>query len=246
MKRLILFTVMVTMVAGVSLCAETKAMPKILINGKDFSPWSSYPSGKNTWTPCGEVKMSDKDKKFLEYKPGEGIIVNGPKGNTENIVTKEEFGDCELHIEFMVPQGSNSGVYLQGLYEIQVFDSFGKEKVIDSDCGGLYKRWDEKNNKPIDEGFAPKVNASKAPGEWQNFDAVFRAPRFDKDGKKTANAKFISVKHNDVLIHENVERDGGTRACMNRPESPKGPLMLQGDHGPVAYRNVKIKPIELP
>ena len=246
MKRVILFAVMATMVAGIGLCAETKAKPEILFNGKDFSNWSTYPSGKSLWTPCGTIQMSTKDNKFLDFKPGEGIMVNGSKGSTENIVSKAEFGDCELHIEFMVPKGSNSGVYFQGLYEIQVFDSFGKDKVTASDCGGLYQRWDDKTNKPVDQGIPPKVNASKAPGEWQSYDVVFRAPRFDKDGKKTANAKFISVKHNDILIHENIEREAGTRACINRPEGPKGPLMLQGDHGPVAYRNIKITSIELP
>ncbi|MGC9327253.1 MAG: 3-keto-disaccharide hydrolase, partial [Candidatus Hinthialibacter sp.] len=174
------------------------------------------------------------------------IMVNGAKGNTTNIYSEYEHGDCLLHIEFVVPQGSNSGVYLQGLYEIQVLDSYGKkdDELEFSDCGGMYARWDHETQKSY-EGEPPRVNASKAPGEWQSFDAVFRAPRFDAQGKKVENARFIVVKHNGVIVHENYEITGGTRACMNRKEGPKGPLMLQGDHGPVAYRNIQITPLKL-
>ena len=134
----------------------------------------------------------------------------------------------------MVPEGSNSGVYLHGLYEIQVFDSWGHKELKTSDCGAVYHRWI--NEKPVG-GSAPRVNASKKPGEWQTFDITFRAPRF-KDGKKVENARFVRVVHNGVEIQKNVEVDGGTRAHMNIPEAAQNPLMLQGDHGPVAYRNI--------
>jgi hypothetical protein len=137
-------------------------------------------------------------------------------------------------------------VYFQGRYEIQVLDSWGVEKPEYGDCGGIYQRWREEPG--IDdkdrgyEGRPPRLNASKKPGEWQSFDVTFRAPRFDENGTKVENAKFIRVAHNGAVIHENEELSGPTRAAMFRDEKPRGPLMLQGDHGPVAYRNLRIVP----
>jgi hypothetical protein len=130
-------------------------------------------------------------------------------------------------------------VYFQGRYEVQVFDSWGVEKPKHSDCGGIYERWRDDRGF---EGRPPKVNASRPPGEWQSFDVVFRAPRFDEFGNKTEDARFVSVKHNGVLIHENVPLSGPTRAALHETnEAAYGPLMLQGDHGPVAYRNLIVR-----
>ena len=95
------------------------------------------------------------------------------------------------------------------------------------------------------EGHGPKVNASLAPGKWQTFDVIFRAPRFDASGKKIANAKFVKVVHNGKVVHENVDLTGPTRAAMFGNENAVGPIMLQGDHGPVAYRSIRIKSIRL-
>jgi hypothetical protein len=193
------------------------------------------------WAEAGSIGLHPADSKKLvavSYSEPPKIIFNGTKGKSIDLVSKEEFGDCDLHIEFMVPQGSNSGVYLMGRYEIQVFDSWGKEKVEHSDCGGIYQRW--KDNTGY-EGRPPKVNASKKPGEWQSFDITFRAPRFDADGKKIENAKFVKVVHNGKVVHENESLSGPTRAAHFEDEKPTGPLMLQGDHGPVAFRNIRIK-----
>jgi len=88
------------------------------------------------------------------------------------------------------------------------------------------------------------VNASKAPGQWQSFHVWFRAPRFDAGGKKIENARFIKVIHNGVVVHENYEVGGRTRAHMEKPEAATGPLMIQGDHGPVAFRTIRIRPLE--
>ena len=99
------------------------------------------------------------------------------------------------------------------------------------DVGGIY------------DTAAPKTNASKAPGEWQSFDIVFQAPRFDSAGKKTANARFLKVVLNGKVIQENAEVKGPTAASLGGAEKPEGPLMLQGDHGPVAFRNIKLKPM---
>lgn len=217
-----------------------------LFNGKDTSGWKARNDKvKNEWLTTESVSLDPNDSKKFHIQPGEGVLVNGAKGNTTDIYTEYEHGDCQLHIEFVVPQGSNSGVYFQGLYEIQVFDSFGKKdsELTFTDCGAIYARYDDKTDKTY-EGQAPRVNASHAPGEWQSFDAIFRAPRFDAQGKKTENAKFILVKHNGVVVHEDYELTGGTRACMDRKEAPLGPLMLQGDHGPVAYRNIQMIPLD--
>ena len=92
------------------------------------------------------------------------------------------------------------------------------------------------------EGHSPRVNASRAPGQWQSFDVVFRVPRFDEDGRKIANARFEKVIHNGIIVHEDVEVTGPTRASAFNDEKPLGPLMLQGDHGPVAYRNIILAP----
>lgn len=217
------------------------ASPKALFNDKNLDGWKGQWDG-NKWMVVSHVSLNESDNKIFSFKDGKGVLVNGPEGKTTNLVTDYEFGDCQLTIEFCVPKGSNSGVYLHGLYEIQVFDSYGKENVESSDCGGIYARFKDGQTY---EGHPPMVNASKAPGEWQKFDVIFRAPRFDANGNKTENAKFIKVEHNGVVVHDNVEITGGTRACMNREESPKGPLMLQGDHGPVAYRNITIVPLEM-
>ena len=131
-----------------------------------------------------------------------------------------------------------------GRYEIQVYDSFGveKDKYPGIECGGIYPRWISERNV---EGHSPRVNASKPPGEWQSFDILFRAPRFDSTGKKIANAKVVRIIHNGKVIHENVELNGPTRGALWEKESPTGPIRLQGDHGPVAYRNLRVEPRSL-
>ena len=214
-----------------------------LFNGETLDGWKPM-RDKSAWQTAADAEpdaaTANEAHQLFVVTPGTGILVNGTKGRTCNIHTVAEYGDCEAHIEFMVPKGSNSGVYFLGKYEIQVFDSFGKADVTFSDCGGIYARWVDNKNV---EGHPPKVNASKAPGEWQTFDAIFKAPRFDANGKKTANARFVKIVHNGKVVHEDLELYGPTRAHMPGPEVPKGPLMLQGDHGPVAFRNLRVRPL---
>lgn len=213
---------------------------KVKLTGEDLSAWQE-PHGE--WATVGAAEMDSGDPKRISVTPGQGVIYNGPNGRTVNLLSVLEHGDVIAHIEFMVPQGSNSGVYFQGRYEIQVFDSWGVEHPKYSDCGGIYQRWGAQGGF---EGTSPRVNASRKPGEWQTFDVIFRAPRFDESGKKVENARFIKVLHNGVLVHENVEVTGPTRAARFEDEKAVGPLMLQGDHGPVAYRNIRIQPTLLP
>jgi len=146
-----------------------------------------------------------------------------------DIYTEQKFGDCTIEVEFMVPKGSNSGVYVMGEYEVQILDSFGKKKVGPGDLGGLYG------------AAAPRVNAAKKPGEWQKFVIDFQTPRFEGT-KKVKNARFLKITLNDEVIHENVEMKGPTPSGVTGKEAPTGPLMFQGDHGPVAFRTIKITP----
>ncbi len=198
------------------------------------------------WFEAGDAALDPANPKLLAGTDGKGVLVNGKDGKTSNLFSRAEYGDVEAHVEFMVSKGSNSGIYFCGRYEVQVLDSFGKKDPTYTDCGGIYQRWDPKRGKGKEgfEGHAPKVNASKAPGEWQSFDVVFRAPRFGPDGKKTSNATFVKVLHNGQLVHENVEVTGTTRAGAWEDEKPAGPLMLQGDHGPVAWRNLKLRALK--
>jgi hypothetical protein len=146
----------------------------------------------------------------------------------------------------MVAPGSNSGVYLQGNYEVQILDSWTTTTTKPGDNGGIYQRWDE--SKPEGQkgyqGYAPRQNASKAPGVWQKLEVSFQAPQFDAAGKKTENARFLSVKLNGVTIHENLEVFGPTRGSLTGEDVAEGPLRIQGDHGAVAFRNIEITPFE--
>jgi hypothetical protein len=218
---------------GLALAAEPAALP-----GSDLSGFRK-PTGE--WMIVGEVAKDPANEKALVTKPGTGIMGNGPKGKTSNIFTQSQYGDVQVHVEFLIPKGSNSGIYFQGRYELQVYDSFGveKDKYPGIECGGIYPRWIDNHEVG---GHSPKVNASRPPGQWQSFDVTFLAPRFDKEGKKIANAKFVKVVHNGQVVHENVEVAGPTRAAAFNDEKPTGPIMLQGDHGPVAYRNIRIEP----
>jgi hypothetical protein len=214
-----------------------------LLNGKDLTGWTGMDSKPHEWLTTKGVwwdRLLGPTRLGAIKEPGDRIL-NSLTGRTVNLVTEQKFGDIELYVEFMLAKGSNSGVYLHGLYEVQVFDSFGStHEMTSSDGGGIYHRWID--NKGVG-GSAPKINASRAPGEWQSYHIWFRAPRFDASGKKTENAKFIHVLHNSLPVQDNVEVDGVTRAGMNIPEAATNPIMLQGDHGPVAFRNIYYRPL---
>ncbi len=175
-----------------------------------------------------------------------GDVIENSGDQPVHLRSAQEHGDALVHVEFKIPKGSNSGVYLQGRYEVQILDSFGKAtKDLDpSDCGGIYQRWIEPNG-PGYEGTAPLVNAFRGPGSWNSYDILFRAPRFDQGGKKIENARFVEVRLNGVVIQKNVGLTGMTRAGFFNDERAAGPIFLQGDHGPVAYRNVWIQPLKL-
>lgn len=196
------------------------------------------------WADVGLVQVDPKNPKRLESQPGTGILVNGVTGRTTNLVTKDEFGDIEAHVEFLIPKGSNAGVKFEGLYEVQILDSWGVQKPKATDCGGIYPRAELlPRYRYLDDGFPPKVNACRPPGEWQTMDVTFRAPRFGADGKKSANAKFVKVVLNGQVIHEDLEVPTPTGHAYTKKEIPAGPILLQADHGPVAFRSVKVRPL---
>ncbi len=238
--RLFKFAMVGFAVGSISAVAADKPAETVLFNGKDLTGWRK-PAG--TWQAVSDVSMDRQNSKWFVPQPGNGVLLNSATNTTVNLLTEAEHGDAEAHIEFVVPKNSNSGVYFQGRYEIQVFDSFGVKTPKYSDCGGVYGSCSGRT--PEYPGCGASINASKPPGEWQSFDVVFRAPRFSANGKKTENAKFVRVTHNGQVIHENVEVDRPTCAARYVDEKPLGPLMLQGDHGPVAYRNLRIKKVEL-
>lgn len=218
-------------------CSDCHALE---LTGHDLSAWDG---DTGQWETVRDAHLHPDDVKRLVGEPGVGAVLNGPNGRTKHLLSRQQFGDVSAHIEFMVAKDSNSGVYFMGCYEVQVFDSWQKESEYPGiECGGIYERWDEDRMPRGFEGHSPRVNASRAPGQWQSFDVVFRAPRFDASGRKVANARFEKIVHNGVVVHEDVEVTGPTRAAAFNDERPLGPLMLQGDHGPVAYRNIRLAP----
>lgn len=230
------YCVMVLGMAMSGLAADKDAALQLL-SGKDLRAWQK-PTGD--WIVVKDVAIDAADPGKFRFSEGEGAAINGGNGKTTHLISAAEFGDVELHVEFCVAKKSNSGVYLMGRYEVQIYDSFGVEQdqYPGIECGGIYARWIGEQNV---DGHSPRVNASKPAGEWQSFDIVFRGPRFDANGIKIANAKFVRVLHNGKLVHENVELKGPTRAALFEDEKAAGPLMLQGDHGPVAYRNITVR-----
>lgn len=197
------------------------------------------------WAEVGSVKIDPANEKRLASEAGSGLIVNGKLGRTFNLVSREEFGDVEMHVEFLIPKGSNAGVKLHGQYEIQILDSFGKATPAATDCGGIYPRAELlPTYRYLDKGYPPKVNACKPAGEWQTLDITFRSPRFGADGKKTQDAEFVKVLLNGQVVQEDQKVPCPTGHAWKNKESARGPVLLQADHGPVAFRSVKVRPLD--
>jgi len=187
-------------------------------NGRDISNWTNRAGEPAGWsTSCRTMK-------------------GGRKGD---IITIQEFGDCQLHLEWRTPwkvegegQGrGNSGVYLQSLYEVQILDSYENITYYNGQAGSIYKQ------------SPPLVNASRKPGRWQYYDIIFRAPRFNEDGSLESPA-VLTVFHNGVLIQDHFELKGRSIYAGYpgyEPHAEKMPLLLQ-DHGnPVRFRNIWIR-----
>jgi hypothetical protein len=176
--------------------------PIKLFNGKDLSGWTELFGGAiDTW------------------KAEEGVLVN-TKDHGQNIRTVDEFEDFRLHIEFNVPKGGNSGVYLRGRYEVQVAEDYG-QPPSPGGCGSLYSR------------YIPPFNASRPPNEWQVYDI-------------TLIGEYLTVVHNDRLIIDNIFLEGITGGALDSREGKPGPIYLQGDHTTVKYRNIVLTPARPP
>jgi len=221
-------TALILGIAAIVAVAEDAA-PAKPFNAKDLTGWKCRgDAAKSQWV-VGAAKLDPDNPTKLAVEQGGNELINKSRG--VDLYSEQKFGDCLLTIEVMVPKGSNSGIYLMGNYEIQVLDSFGKDNNAGpGDMGGIYG------------AAAPKNPKYKAPGEWQKFEIHFVAPKFE-DGKKVANARFVKMVLNGVTIHENVEVKGVTGGAMSA-EAATGPLMFQGDHGPVAFRNIEIRPLK--
>ena len=168
-----------------------------LFNGKDLTGW--------------KMRHIDQEHKWEVH---DGILDNTGRG--VDIITEQEFGDVELHIEYLFPKDSNSGIYLRGQYEIQILDSLGKTYSYPAENGALYSQK------------SPDVEATKPAGEWQIMDI-------------TIKGLTLNVTLNGKKIHDNVTIEGPTGGQLVEGNPPKGPLMLQGDHGPVMFRNIRIR-----
>ena len=175
--------------------------------------------------------FTKRDGSPAEWEVKDGIMTV----THHDIVPKEVYGDAHIHVEWMEPDmpeatgqwKGNSGVYIQGCYELQVLDSWGIEPPRDNDCGGIYSIK------------APRVNACKPPLEWQTYDIYLRAARLD--GDKVAEPAIVTILQNGQVIHNNLILPHNTPGGVYDKVVAEGPLMLQ-DHGnPVSFRNIWIE-----
>ena len=220
---------------------------KPLLNGKDLSGWTYRDTRRDgTWMVTkGVIWPGASNPKTLIGRPEPGDrIVNTVKGTASDLICNEKMSDFELYIEFMIPANSNSGVFLHGLYEMQIWDSYGIVPKLDTDRTGALYHYEGGPINGQDGGTVPLVRAEHPHGQWNAYHVWFQGPRFDASGKKIQNAKFLRVLLNGQLIHENQERLGRTQASPNTPEAATNPVvMLQGDHGAVAFRNIYVHPL---
>ncbi len=226
--------------AGWSAAVAEDGWTKLVSPNDSFGAWRQP---TKDWYSAGDAVLDPKNPRRFVGKDGSGVMINGEIGKTTSLCTKRgDFRDVELHVEFMVAKGSNSGIIFHGNYEIQILDSAHVKEPTGGHCGGIYPRAAMKPKyHHIDKGSPPRVNAAKAPGKWQSYDIIFQAARFDKSGKKIANAKFVKVTHNGIVIQENVEVPYACGPNWDRKQSPQGPIIIQGDYGPIAIRNVRVR-----
>lgn len=252
----------------VALLAIPFALPaQTLVSAKDGSgvrgyndtpkqPWSGYlvhdadrptpkrvdpgPAVTSAPAPADAIVLFDGNI-LSHWQSNNWRVVDGCiEAVSGNLVTKESFGDCQLHLEWTTPTNltghlfdrGNNGVLLMGLYEIQIYDSFNEKLYPDGQAGAIYGQT------------PPLVNACRKPGEWQSYDLFFTAPKFD--GDKLVQPARVTVIHNGVLVQNHQEIYGET-AHRELPEYKqkisRGPLALAGHNCPVRFRNVWLRPL---
>ncbi|HLV01850.1 MAG TPA: DUF1080 domain-containing protein [Acidobacteriota bacterium] len=199
----------------------------VLFDGSDLSQWNGQGVGDQAGKivePAWKVENG-----YMEVVPGTG-----------SIFSKEQFGDCQIHVEWATPvqapgegQGrGNSGIMIMGRYEIQVLDSYENLTYADGQASALYGQ------------YPPLVNASRKPGEWQTYDIIFEAPRFD--GDRLVEPAYATVLHNGVVTHHRqafIGQVAHKQVAKYEPHPPRGPLMLQNHRDPVRFRNVWVRPL---
>jgi lysophospholipase L1-like esterase len=222
-----------------SACAEPPTAWTSLLRPSSFDHWRD---GHHGWRIVSDVSLSKDSRKQFDDKQGRGVLVS--HGDASNLESRDDYQDVDVKLDFMIPKQSNSGVKLMGRYEIQIRDTYGATNLTGDSCGGIYPRAElTPKYRYLDQGVPPRVNAAKPAGEWQSLEIEFIAPRFDANGKKTSNARFARVVLNGKLIHQDVEAPTPTgHAWRLEKEVPSGPLLLQGDHGAVAFRNIQVRP----
>jgi len=211
---------------GTATAAPSDAV--VLFDGKNLSKWLDQGRGPNSGK-TGPAKWIVRDG-YFEVAPGAG-----------SLITKEKFGDMQLHLEFATPakvekasQGrGNSGVLIMGLYEIQVLDSYNNITYADGQASAIYGQ------------YPPLVNASRPPGQWQTYDIIFEAPRFE--GDDLVKAAYVTVLHNGVLTQHRQKMLGPMRHKVNtyyEAHDPNGPIMLQQHSNPTRYRNIWVRKLD--
>ena len=209
------------------------------LNDIQLDNLEGFKSASENWEIVGDIQ-GKYDSESLNPSKGSGILYNNFKKEIQfkegrNLFTKFNHGDIYLELDIMVAEGSNAGIYFQSRYEVQILDSWNSKAPTSSDMGGIYERWS--GDKGF-EGNAPLKNASLAPGLWQHMEISFQAPKFDAAGKKIMNAKFNFIKLNGAILHENIFVTGPTRSSAAEDEKLLAPIMFQGDHGVVAFKNI--------
>jgi hypothetical protein len=259
MKEMLGFVVVLLVMPGLVAALASKEPPGSTAQKADLEKWAIHdldrpvppvvnpgPAGPPVPAPADAVVLFD-GKDLSQWEDGKG----GPAGwkvengyaevvaKTGSIRTKRGFGDCQLHIEWAAPvevkgegqERGNSGVFLMDTYEVQVLDSYDNRTYADGQAAAVYGQ------------YPPLVNACREPGEWQSYDIIFHRPHFDTAGEVLEPAR-MTVLHNGVLVHDNVELTGPTAHKARPPykaHADKLPLSLQ-DHGnPVRYRNIWLR-----
>ncbi len=199
----------------------------VLFDGKDLSKWNQRGRGAD------RGKMAD-----AQWKVGDGYFEVAP--GTGDLLTRQKFGDCQLHVEWSSPvevRGTsqargNSGVLLMSRYEIQVLDMWDNKTYADGQAGAIYGQW------------PPLANPARRPGEWNTYDILFEAPRFE--GEKVVKPVIFTVIYNGVVVQNHKASMGPMvyrQVAHYTPHPPEEPLMLQDHHNPVRYRNIWIRPL---
>lgn len=210
------------------------------VSGKVWEKPPVVTPGQDGGPPSDAIVLFD-GKDLSQWENGESWIVENGYAISHGggITSKQKFGDCQVHLEFATPEkveGSgqgrgNSGLYMMGRYEIQILDSYENPTYFDGQCGAIYKQ------------HPPLVNASRKPGEWQTYDVIFTAPRFDESGQLVKPA-YVTVIHNGVVVQNHFEIEGATaweKAPEYAPHGEKEPIHLQFHGNPVRFRNIWVR-----